>query len=86
LEKEVVRLDRLPRQILAAVGVGSQRLPLTLTRRAGPAWFRAMDRNNDGDVSLKEFIGPLERFKEIDADGDGLISPDEAERAKNFRP
>jgi Ca2+-binding EF-hand superfamily protein len=86
VEGESVRLDRLPRQILAAVGVGTQRLPLTLTRRAGPAWFRAMDRNGDGDVSLREFLGPLKRFHELDTDGDGLISPEEAEQVRDLRP
>ncbi len=25
---------------------------------AGPAWFRKMDRNRDGDVSRREFLGP----------------------------
>jgi hypothetical protein len=38
-----------------------------------------MDRNQDGDVSQREFLGTPEEFKRIDADGDGLISPAEAE-------
>jgi Ca2+-binding EF-hand superfamily protein len=45
----------------------------------GPAWFVKMDRNGDGDVSRKEFLGTDEQFKEIDTDGDGLISVEEAE-------
>jgi Ca2+-binding EF-hand superfamily protein len=49
--------------------------------RAGPLWFRKMDRNGDGDISLKEWLGTLEDFRKLDADGDGLISPEEAERA-----
>ncbi|HVV99827.1 MAG TPA: hypothetical protein VHB77_05785 [Planctomycetaceae bacterium] len=48
----------------------------------GPAWFQHMDRNNDGDVSRREFLGTLEQFDRIDADHDGLIDSKEAESAK----
>jgi Ca2+-binding EF-hand superfamily protein len=46
----------------------------------GPLWFRKMDRNNDGDVSFREWLGTEEEFRRIDTDGDGLISAQEAER------
>jgi Ca2+-binding EF-hand superfamily protein len=45
-----------------------------------PVWFQKMDRNSDGDVSPREFIGSDEDFRKLDADGDGLISADEARR------
>src|SRR5262249_7126444 len=45
----------------------------------GPAWFRKMDRNRDGDVSRREFLGTDAQFRAIDTDGDGLISLAEAE-------
>ena len=45
----------------------------------GPLWFRKMDRNGDGDVSRKEWLGTPEQFDAIDTDRDGLISADEAE-------
>jgi Ca2+-binding EF-hand superfamily protein len=48
----------------------------------GPLWFRKMDRNQDGDVSRREFVGTDEQFAQIDTDGDGLISGEEAERAE----
>ena len=43
-----------------------------------PAWFVAMDRNHDGDVSQREFLGTSEQFRHFDTDGDGLIGGDEA--------
>jgi Ca2+-binding EF-hand superfamily protein len=46
----------------------------------GPIWFQKMDRNKDGDVSRREFLGSPEEFKEIDEDGDGLISAEEAQK------
>jgi Ca2+-binding EF-hand superfamily protein len=52
------------------------------TGPAPPVWFTKMDRNGDGDVSLKEFVGPLELFRKLDRDGDGLISPAEASAAE----
>jgi len=48
---------------------------------AGPLWFRMMDRNGDGYVSRREFLGSDELFQKIDLDGDGLISVEEAIKA-----
>ena len=48
----------------------------------GPIWFQRMDRNQDGDVSWKEFLGPRHVFEELDVDHDGLIDPEEAKRAE----
>jgi Ca2+-binding EF-hand superfamily protein len=47
----------------------------------GPLWSRKLDRNQDGDVSRREFAGTDEQFARIDTDGDDLISVEEAERA-----
>jgi Ca2+-binding EF-hand superfamily protein len=46
---------------------------------SGPLWFRKMDRNNDGDLSPYEFIGPKSTFDRLDANGDGLVDRGEAE-------
>jgi len=49
---------------------------------AAPVWFQKMDRNGDGDVSRREFLGAAEVFRTIDVDGDELISPLESEAAR----
>ncbi len=46
---------------------------------SGPEWFRRMDRNQDGDVSPREFLGSTEHFQQLDADADRLITATEAE-------
>jgi hypothetical protein len=48
---------------------------------AGPKWFVHMDRNGDGDVSPREFPGPVETFRRLDRDGDGLLDANEAAQA-----
>lgn len=53
---------------------------------AGPLWFRRMDRNQDGDVSLREFPGTAEQFQQLDTDSDGLISAAEAGLAGSGKP
>jgi hypothetical protein len=53
----------------------------------GPSWFRALDRNRDGDLTYlsddprfpPEFIFHPEEAAAMDLDGDGLISVEEAE-------
>ena len=62
------------------VGSGEDDRPLR-EPKAGPLWFRKMDRNGDGFVSRREFPGSDELFNKIDADGDGLISVEEAIKA-----
>jgi Ca2+-binding EF-hand superfamily protein len=48
----------------------------------GPVWFQRMDRNLDGDLTWKEFLGPRHVFETLDADHDSLIDPKEAEKAR----
>jgi Ca2+-binding EF-hand superfamily protein len=55
-------------------------------RTAGPGWFRKMDRNQDGDISRREFLGPRDAFERLDRDTDGLIDPQEANTAGQSRP
>lgn len=44
-----------------------------------PAWFLGMDRNQDGDLSRREFKGNPSQFAKFDQDGDGLICQKEAQ-------
>ena len=44
----------------------------------GPVWFQRMDRNNDGDLSWSEFLGPRAVFEQLDVDDDGFIDAKEA--------
>lgn len=63
-------------QLVAQTPAFQQRRP------TGPIWFQRMDRNNDGDLTWNEFLGPREVFHELDGDIDGLIDPNEASKAK----
>jgi Ca2+-binding EF-hand superfamily protein len=65
-------------RIPAAREMGMQANPRP---KVGPIWFQKMDRNQDGDVSRREFLGTDEEFRRIDTDGDGLIDAKEAEAA-----
>ena len=61
---------------------GNATAPIANRPSAGPDWFRKMDRNRDGDVSPREFLGPLAAFKKLDTDGDGKISQAEFTKGK----
>lgn len=52
------------------------------SKPAGPDWFVRMDKNGDGDITPREFLGDAEQFKQLDTNGDGFIELKEAEAAK----
>lgn len=72
--------SKLPRVLLLTTSWGYPK-SLTVAPVSAPAWFKAMDRNQDGDISRREFTGTPDQFGRLDADRDGLISPTEAEIA-----
>jgi hypothetical protein len=49
---------------------------------AGPPWFANMDRNRDGEVSKREFLGPPDVFFRLDRDANSVLDPDEAASAR----
>jgi Ca2+-binding EF-hand superfamily protein len=72
-------------QLFGTGGMGESTVPRIVAQpRApvGPVWFQRMDRNLDGDLTWKEFLGPRYVFEELDTDHDGLIDPKEAEKAR----
>jgi len=46
--------------------------------RSNPPWFAAMDTNQDGEISSREFLGTPDQFQQLDRDTDGFIGPSEA--------
>ncbi len=52
--------------------------PGMATQEPGPDWFTEMDKNKDYDLTRQEFPGTDEQFKQLDVDGDELISSAEA--------
>jgi Ca2+-binding EF-hand superfamily protein len=47
----------------------------------GPSWYQRMDRNQDGDITWREFLGTREQFDMIDKNSDQLINRMEADEA-----
>ena len=47
-----------------------------------PVWFEQMDRNQDGEVTRREFLGPLSSFDRLDHDHNGVLDAGEATLAK----
>jgi Ca2+-binding EF-hand superfamily protein len=50
-------------------------------RPVGPIWFQRWDRNNDGDITWREFLGPRDAFEALDTDRDEMLDPREAAAA-----
>lgn len=49
-------------------------------RSSGPIWFRKMDKNGDGEVSRREFLGEMSVFDSLDRNQDGFLDLAEALR------
>ena len=91
-----IRSDEVPHHYQLSIGRGQVAVggmanarvsdmsgsPATQMPAPGPRWFLKMDRNRDGDISRREFLGPRADFERLDGDHDGLIDAQEAAAAK----
>ena len=60
--------------------------PRLRSQDKGPIWYRRMDRNLDGDITWREFLGSREQFNQLDANRDELIDLTEVMPAAPDQP
>lgn len=84
-KQQSLRLNLLPRQVSIIVSIGGTAQLAEVIVPAikhdlsqAPEWFLKMDRNSDGYLSPREFLGSPDRFKLLDQNNDGFISIQEA--------
>lgn len=83
--------DEIPQTVSVVFGTGNPNYyfarPVTVAPAGSnqpgsagdaPEWFKHMDRNGDGDLTLKEFLGDRQQFERLDTNGDGFVEPQEA--------
>jgi Ca2+-binding EF-hand superfamily protein len=63
---------------IATVPSPGQRLgPAAIRSQRAPIWFERMDRNQDGQVTRREFLGTPAHFSHLDRDANGLLASGE---------
>ena len=78
---EVVQWHEIPGAMAICVARGNGndpslfQPPLSLARAADnvPRWFQGMDRNGDGGISVREFLGSRPQFEQLDKNRDGFV-------------
>lgn len=58
----------------------------TIVPASAPGWFTAMDHNQDGEVSRREFLGTREQFTASDRDQDGFLTVEEVSAEQPAEP
>jgi Ca2+-binding EF-hand superfamily protein len=85
--------DELPEIFELVLARGSLETPDTTFARTPsiaprsdktPRWFAAMDANQDGVISRREFLGTTDQFARLDANKSGILEP--AEAADDAKP
>jgi hypothetical protein len=69
-------------ELLAATAPAARAMTPKTSAPTAPGWFTSMDKNGDSDLSRGEFLGTTEQFKQLDTNGDGLLSIAEALKFK----
>ncbi|MEQ8786081.1 MAG: hypothetical protein RIC55_07265 [Pirellulaceae bacterium] len=88
-DDQLVAADEIPQTWRLEVARGAPRFGVvnvaTMQQTAartrtvgGPPWFSRMDRNEDGEVTRREFLGELAEFDRLDADDNGAVDAQEA--------
>jgi Ca2+-binding EF-hand superfamily protein len=63
---------------IATVPSPGQRLgPAAIRTQRAPIWFERMDRNQDGQVTRREFLGTPAHFSRLDRDANGRLTSNE---------
>lgn len=80
------RAEDAPNVAAEAVGAGVREAPVYRPKSSRvklPAWFIERDANGDGQISMAEWpAAEIERFRMLDRNGDGFITPDEAKEER----
>ena len=74
---------RIFRQQMSTRPNGGIPAPRATPNRNAPEWFRKMDRNQDGDLSWREFLGKRTVFNQLDQNQDGLVTGEEVENLED---
>jgi Ca2+-binding EF-hand superfamily protein len=68
---------RIGSAIDSILAPGQPARPTATGQQRGPIWFERMDRNQDGQVTRREFLGTPAHFSRLDRDANGRLTSNE---------